>query len=59
MTLERADPEELFAALGYPPEILPDRRFLAMSGWLTLVMTLLTAVYLITVRRHFRKSSAR
>ena len=54
VTLEVADPAELYAAMGYPPDTPPPGDgFLALTGWLTLVSTVLTVVYLARIRRHF------
>jgi hypothetical protein len=55
LTLWRAEPAELFRAMGYPEDWLGsgDARFGTVATWLTAVLTVLTVVFMVRIRKHF------
>jgi hypothetical protein len=59
LTLARVPASELFLAMGYPEDSVPEGEasFGRMASWLTVVVTLATVVYMAGIRKHFLKSA--
>ena len=56
-TLVRVDPAEWYRAMGYPEELLQAMTLRStIPAWLTVAVTLLTLVYMVGIRKHFRAS---
>jgi len=55
LTVRRTEPSEMFRVLGYPEEVLPGSLsdLGPILAWLTLVLTVLTVVYMLAIRKHF------
>ena len=59
VTLVRVDPAEWYRAMGYPDELLQAMTLRStIPSWLTAAVTLLTVVYMVGIRKHFRSSEA-
>ena len=55
VTLLRVDPAEWYRAMGYPDELLATMTLHStIPSWLTAAVTLLTVVYMVGIRKHFR-----
>jgi len=56
-TLARVEPAAWYQAMGYPEELLESMTLRStIPSWLTVAVTLLTLVYMVGIRKHFRAS---